>query len=88
MEVYSFIKETKPYHLTLGDVLSFSVGQKVDVVMWDRNFEEYWIWEFATPMKEYKPEVFFAENRWTITYKGNLEWTISKPNSETINERN
>ncbi len=76
LEMYDFIEQCKPYHLTIEDVLNLSVGQQLDVVIWDRNFEEYGIWERATSNKICRPEELFQHNRWTIVYKSNMEWTI------------
>ncbi len=75
-EMYGFINNCKPDHLTITDVKKMKVGDQIDVVIWDRNFEEYWIWENAENEKSYDPQVFFAENRHTITYKGNMTWDI------------
>lgn len=59
-------------------------GDILDVVIWDRNFEETWIWPVAVPQKQYDPKVFFAENRHKLTYKGNMVWDICFPHGETI----
>lgn len=67
LQMYAFIEKTKPYHLTIRDLKNMKPGDKLDVVMWDANFEEYWIWDNATPMKPYDPKDFFAANRATIT---------------------
>ncbi len=75
-EMQQFLEIAKPYHLTLGEIKQFPVGHKFEVVSWDRNYEEAWIWNEAIPMQVYESEVFFAWNRCTVTYKGAMEWTI------------
>lgn len=76
LEMYDFIKQTIPQHLTIADVKKLKVGDTIDVVIWDRNFEESWIWDNATPQQPYRPEIFFQENHQKITYLGNMSWLI------------
>lgn len=38
-------------------------GDQIDVVIWDRNYEEYWIWENAKNGKTYDPITFFKEKQ-------------------------
>lgn len=61
MEIYEFIENCKDKHLTLGDVEKLNVGDALDVVIWDRNFEEYWIWDNVKRGKNYpKSKRFFC----------------------------
>jgi len=76
MEVYGFIKDCQNMHLTLGDVKDLQVGDELDVVIWDRNFEEYWIWNKAVENQPYDPWKFFKANRHKVTYRGNMSWNI------------
>lgn len=76
LEMYDFIKQCKNKHLTLGDIKKMKVNDIIDVVIWDRNFEEYWIWENAKNKQLYNAETFFEENHHQIKYKGNMEWEI------------
>lgn len=85
-EMHQFIENSRPYHLTLGDVKKFPIGYKFEVVNWDRNYEEYWIWDNAIPLAEYDPEIFFKENKLTLTYKGNMRWVRKDSNGETYDE--
>jgi hypothetical protein len=73
-EMYRFIKDCTPFHLTVADVKKLNVGEELDVVVWDRNFEEYWIWSHAESEKPYLPEEFFQSNRHTLKYLGNMTW--------------
>lgn len=84
LEVYHFIEECKKFHLTKNDVEKLRPGDKIDVVIWDGNFEEYWIWE-QPPGESYLPEVFFSENRHQIVYLGDQTWTIEFNFGENIN---
>jgi len=71
VELYQFVnKTTRPFHLTLHDILELKKEETLDVVIWDRNFEENWIWDHATLNEPYDPRVFFAENRCTLTFHG------------------
>ena len=83
-EMYKWIKGCRPYHLTLGDILKWKKGEKVDVCMLDRNFEEYDIWTNAKPDKVFTAATFFAKNKATLTYKGDFIWDITYDYGETI----
>ncbi len=84
-EMYEWIKDCRPYHLTLGDVLKWKKGEKVDVCMLDGNFEEYGdIWNGIEPGKVLPATTFFAKNKATLTYKGAYVWDIAYNYGETI----
>ena len=83
-EMYDFIEKSKRKHLTLKDVKRMKVGDKIDVVIWDRNFEEGWIWNEAIKNKPYTPKYFFRRNRHQLTYLGDMKWNIKYPFGETI----
>lgn len=77
IEMYEFIdKFTKDKHLTIGDLLSMKNGDTREVVIWDRNFSEKWIFDYAINLKHYKPEEFFLKNKHKIVYKGDMTWDI------------
>jgi hypothetical protein len=76
MEMYKFIKESSSEHLTIADVKKLKPGDKLDVVIWDRNFEEHWIWDEAESEKLYNAEKFFKYNRANITYLGHMRWEL------------
>ena len=76
MDLYEFIRITKPNHLTLGDVLKWRVGHVEDVVLWCEDFEDLWISDYAIKDKYYHPEDFFAANRCKLVYQGNMKWDI------------
>ena len=76
LEMYDFITKSQLHHLTIEDIVKMSPGDKIDVIIWDANWEEYWIWDNAEPGKNYDPQSFFKENRHQITYLGNMEWNI------------
>lgn len=82
-ELYQFIRNCKHLHLTKADVDLLKPGDRLDVVIWDRNFEEYWIWQQPEHVP-YLPEVFFSENRHQLVYQGGHEWDIEFNFGETI----
>ena len=84
-KMYEFVNVfSRGKHLTIKDVTQLGIGETLDVVIWDRNFEEYWIWDNAESGKNYDAEEFFKHNRNQITYKGNMEWDIHFSFVETI----
>ena len=76
VEEQDFVTElTRPNHLILADYLALKPGDELDVVVWDRNYQENGIWD--RPQKTpYDPEVFFAGNRCKIVYKEEYKWEI------------
>lgn len=76
LEMYEFIHKSKPYHLTINDIKTLKPNSTLDVIIWDRNFEEPWIWSNAKKMQPYDPHIFFAENHHTLTYLGNMKWDL------------
>jgi hypothetical protein len=44
MEMYKWIKNYEPKHVTIKDLKEWKVGETKDVIIFDRNFEEYFIW--------------------------------------------
>lgn len=76
MEMYKFIEESKDRHLTIADVKNLDVGEEIDCVIWDRNFEEYWIWNKTVSEKPYKATEFFKHNRVKVKYLGNMKWLL------------
>ncbi len=84
MEMHEFILYTKDEHLTISDIKKMLPGEQIDVVIWDGNYEEYWIWKNAKSGKLYNPKVFFRENKHKIIYKGDMIWDIHFPDGKTI----
>ena len=76
MEVYGWIRDYRLYHLTIGDILKCSVGDELDVVIFDRNFEESGIWDKLHPDVEYDPTEFFKYNHHKLKYNGDMKWDI------------
>ena len=76
MEMYEWINYYKPYHLTIGDLKKWNPGEIKDVVIFDRNFDDYFIWDELKENKLYTPSYFFKENRHKIRYNGDLTWDI------------
>ena len=84
MQMYKFINNCQADHLTIADVKKLQPGDTLDVVIWDRNFEESWIWDNAENLKHYDPEIFFKNNRHQLTYCGDMDWKIKFNFGETI----
>lgn len=84
MEMYEFIENCKNKHLTLDDIEKLNVGDTLDVVIWDINFEEYWIWQNAKQGINYNPKDFFASNHHCIEYLGNYKWDVNFNFGETF----
>lgn len=83
METHEFIENSIGDHLTLADINKLSVGDILDVVIWDRNYEEYWMWTKAVPVQLYSPEEFYKQNRHQLKYLGDYQWDITYPFGET-----
>ena len=56
----------------------------MDVAIFDRNMEEYGMWDNFKNNVEYDPEEFFKYNRHIIKYKGNFTWDIQLSWGETF----
>lgn len=76
MEVYQFIDHCKSEHMTLNDLQKMKAGDVIDVVIWDFNFEEGFIWSSSVEMQYYEPTEFFKDNHHKIKYLGNMTWEI------------
>jgi hypothetical protein len=80
MDVYEFIDSCIDEHLTLGDVKDLATGAQLDVVVWDRNFDDGWIYTSSERGRHYTPEEFFETNRRTLTIVGHpMAWEIEFP---------
>lgn len=82
--MYKFIENCKDKHITLGKLEELNIGDTLDVVIWDRNFAEYWIWENAKENVNYNPKDFFVSNHHSIKYLGDYKWDINFNNCETF----
>lgn len=76
-EMNDWIENTRSKHLTLGDLKKWKKGETKDVIIWDRNFEEYGIWGGLKEEKTYKPAKFFKGNHHKIKYNGDFTWDIT-----------
>ena len=77
MDMYEWINYYKSNHLVINDLKKMNVGDTLDVVIFDRNFEEYFIWPKLKKNKSYTPKYFFKGNRHQIKYNGDLTWDIT-----------
>ena len=76
MELYKWINHYKEKLLTINTIKNWNINEIKDVVIFDRNFEEYFIWENTRKNENYTAEYFFQGNRCRIKYNGNLTWDI------------
>ncbi len=83
-ELYKWIDDHRLFHLTIHDVMSLKPGQELDVAIFDRNMEEYGMWDNFRDREKYGPEEFFKNNRCTIKYKGDFIWDIQFSWGETF----
>lgn len=75
--MYKYIREaSRDKHLTIADIKNLEVGEEFDCVLWDRNFEEYGIWNKVESEKLYKATKFFESNRVRIKYLGDMKWLL------------
>ena len=79
IELYQWIEFYKPKHLTINDLKKWKKGDIKDVLVLDRNFEEYFIWTELEENKDYDPKYFFKENKCRIEYNGGNTWKIHYP---------
>lgn len=77
--IYTYIEDASHLYLTLADVERLDIGDELDVVIFDRNFEEYDIWKNKIKGLPYPPQDMFRENRHTIRYMGMYTWEITFP---------
>lgn len=71
--MYQFIKNCSSYSLTVGDIKKLNVGDSLDVIIWDPNFEENHIWDNCESNKGYDAKEFFQDSHCKLTVKSNLE---------------
>jgi hypothetical protein len=63
--------------MTLMDWHRLKVGDVVDVVLWDRNWEEACMWDTAEEGKVYDARDFFKCNRAQFKVGENYEWALT-----------
>ena len=77
IEMYDIVdKLRKNYYITKKDLNSIR-GNIITVALFDRNFEEYGIWDNFDDYKLYEPAEFFKYNKATIRYNGGNTWIIN-----------
>lgn len=70
-------KKMRAKHFTLAKWRKMKVGDVIDVAIFDRNFEEYFIWDKTKAGKIYKPSYFFRMNHHTIKKNGPMTYNIN-----------
>lgn len=85
MELYTWIKETKIYHLSIEDFLKWPIGEERKCIILDHNFEEgNGIWDNHQSGHVMKAVDFFKFNVHTITKKDGWKWDIHFNYNETL----
>lgn len=72
-DVWDFIKNTQPHHLTIADFESMKVGDIIDVVSWDGYFDEILGKYFRPNECLNPPSKFFKCLKRKITYLGDMK---------------
>jgi len=82
IEMYDIVnKLPKKYYVTKKDLNSMK-GKTITVALFDRNFEEYGIWNKFDDYKLYDPVDFFKNNKSTIQYNGGKTWKVTMDGDE------
>jgi hypothetical protein len=82
--IYDWLERNKDQHLTIADIQKLKIGDTLDVVFFDRNFEEHGMWDKYVKGKAYVPEDILQFNRGKVTYLGNFEWDLYFPDCGTF----
>ena len=76
-EVYEWIRTHRLYHLCIDDLEQLNIGDIIDVVVFDRNFEEGGtIWDKIPSNTPFEPKEFFRFNHSKIKYLGDRKWEL------------
>lgn len=77
LEMYDWIDEMRLWWLNKTDVEQMKIGEEIDVLFLDRNFEEYGIWKNKEEKSQpQSPLNFFSSNLGKIRYLGDWRWLI------------
>lgn len=74
--IYDWIDQNHDKQLTIADIDKLNPGDTVEVCMFDRNFEEYGMWDKYEESVGYDPEDILQYNKMTLKYKGNYTWDL------------
>jgi hypothetical protein len=75
-EVYDWIRDHRLYHLCIDDLETLKPGDVLDVVIFDRNFEEYGMWDEIPANTPFEPKQFFRFNHHQIEWLGDGRWNL------------
>jgi len=76
IEMYDIVnKLPKKFYIVKKDLKAMK-NKSIKVVLFDRNFEEYGIWNDFDKYKLYEPKKFFKKNTASIKYIGGNTWNI------------
>lgn len=75
-EVYNWLRSHRHQHLCIRDLDHFSPGDVIDVAIFDRNMEEYGIWDEIPGNEPFNAAEFFRFNHHQIKWIGDGMWTL------------
>jgi hypothetical protein len=87
MDVKSWIALHKNAFLKKSDLKNWPVGEMRRMLVLDKDYEQYYIWDNITPLVPHQPLHYFQANVWFVTYKGDSSWTIGVPDTEIVSDK-
>ena len=75
-EYGEWIRDHRLYHLCIRDLEKFKPGDVIDVAIFDRNMEEYGMWDDIRPDTPLKAKEFFRFNHHQIRIIDNNNWIL------------
>ena len=75
-DVYDWISHHRLWHLCLEDLQTMKPGDEIDVAIFDRNMEEYGMWDKLPPNTPHLPKDLIEKTSvgwWTTVLKLDLE---------------
>jgi hypothetical protein len=75
-EVYNWIRAHRLQHLCIQDLRKLNLGDVIEVAIFDRNMEEYGMWDQIPGNESLNPAEFFRFNKHHIEISGNDRWML------------
>ena len=90
MELDNWLDYADSSFLTIRDVNNWKIGEKIQIVSFDRNFQEHLendeISGKIIDGNTYTAEQLFESQKIEITYKGNMKWDINADEWDGIDQ--
>lgn len=74
---YEYIEMCKNDHLTIEDLYKYSVGDKLELVIWHANYDLYYSYYLDGAHIAYDATRIFQSSYCQVIFKDNLKWEIS-----------